>query len=113
MKKNSKPLYIKFTYTHMKLFLSTWSRALCTQIDLFGFVFFFQRLKLITFGENLLISEVINFRKIQIAKRKKKPSFNIPMVYLINVEMKVDQQGIMLHKFMATINCLFLFINML
>lgn len=33
--------------------------------------FFFQRLKLITFGENLLISEVINFRKIQIAKRKK------------------------------------------
>lgn len=57
----------------MKLFLSTWSRAPCTQIDLFGFVFFFQRLKLITFGENLLISEVINFRKIQIAKRKKKP----------------------------------------
>lgn len=35
------------------------------------------------------------------------------MVYLINVEMKVDQQRIMLHKFMATINCLFLFINML
>lgn len=30
--------------------------------------------------------------KIHIAKRKKPSSFNIPMVYSINVEMKVDQQ---------------------